>query len=269
MNAIQVKQRIDFYINLTASARFTFAEYNLAVNDAVNEFINQQVGDEEGRDPKSFEWIQQIRDNLFTIIKTASPTVTNGTVVTSPYYSSIPSHFLYPADYDTFVSLATIVSGIQSYARPTTYNQLGPLLQDSFKHPTNTKTFYVEDSTGMTVYRGTTGTMTVSLTYLKLPTPFSIGAETQLVTTTLTNALSYYATEVSVYSGVTYQIGSTILGTGAALTSGQAILITNTSPLDLPEKVHERLAKWSAGKLLASIGMLEQSQAIEYQTAKM
>nr|WP_298655697.1 hypothetical protein [uncultured Flavobacterium sp.] len=273
MNSIQAKQRIDFYLNLTAAARFTFAEYNLAMNDAVNEFINQQFGDEENRDPKSFEMNQQIRDNLFTLIKVATPSVSDGTTVTTEYYSSTPSSFTYPTDYDMFISLRTIIGGVSSYARPTTYNQIGPLLQDSFKHPTNNRPYVIETSTGFTVWRGTTGTLTVSLTYLKLPTAFSIGSETQLIsdtTTVLTNLATYYATEVTVFNGVTYQIGATLTGNGVnALTSGQVILASQTSPIDLPEKTQERLCKACAAKMLKSIGMLQESLAMEAEAAKM
>lgn len=270
MNAIQTKQRIDFYINLTASARFTFAEYNIAMNDTIYEFVTEQMGDEDNRDPKNFQWIQQIRDNLYTLIKTATPSVTNGSTIVGPYYSSIPSHFNYPTDYDTLVYLSSTVSGITNYVRPTTYNMIGPLLNDSFRHPSNTKMYYVEDATGYTVYRGTTGTATVSIVYLKQPTAFSIGAETQLIlpATALTLASVYTAVEVSVYNGVTYQIGASITGTGAVLTSGLVILASNTSPIDLPTKVHEFLCKGCAAKMLNSIGMPQQGAVIEHEEEK-
>jgi hypothetical protein len=145
------------------------------------------------------------------------------------------------------------------------------LLNDSFRHPTNEKPYYVEDSTGYTVYRGTTGTMTVSFDYIRQYTAFSIGSETQLIVTagTLTSLLVYYAVEISVYNGTTYQIGASITGTGAALTSGAVILASNTSPIDLPTKVQERLCKMCADKLLYSIGMIEQGQVIEREAGKL
>lgn len=256
MNPIVSKQRIDFYINLTATARFLYAEYSAAVNDVINEFKNQQLGDEIGRDPRNFDWTQQIKDNLYTLIKTATPTVAAPSTTTNKYYSYGVSTFPNPADYDSFVSLQTTVGGISTYARPINYNQILTTAENSYSHPTNEKPYFYENATGMSLLRGTSGTMTCLLTYIKVPATFSIGAESNTITTggTLTNAVTYYALEVSVYATVTYQIGATITGTGAALVSGLVIPTSVTTAIDLPEKVQERICKMAATKMLRSIG---------------
>lgn len=270
MNAIQSKQRIDFYINLTATARFLYAEYNSAVNDVINEFKNQQIGDELGRDPRNFDWIQQIKDNLYTLIKTATPSVGAPTSVTGKYYSYGVSVFTNPTDYDSFISLQTTVSGVTTYARPTNYNLIGPLVEDSYRRPSNDKPYFYENATGMSLLRGTSGTMTCTLTYLKVPATFSIGAESNTITTggTLTNAITYYALEVSVYAGTTYQIGSTITGNGSTLTSGLVTPTSVTTAIDLPEKVQERICKMAAEKMLRSIGEFDAANNIQFEADK-
>jgi hypothetical protein len=273
MNAILLKQRVDFYINLTAAARFTFAEYNLAVNDAIIEFINEQLGDEAGLNPLGFEVTQAIRDNLYTLIKTGSLTVANGTAITGRYYTVIPTSGAFPTDYYSFVSLATTVNSKTTYARPTTYNQDGPLFEDSFKVPTDKEPRYLETATGLTMYRDSTATMGAALTYIKTPATYSCGSETQVITTggAIANGSAYYALEVSSYNSNTYQIGASFTGTGSAptLNSGSAILTSNTTACDLPDKVHERIAKWSAEKLLASIGMASEAALIQNETNKL
>ncbi len=271
MNAIATKIRIDYYNDLTRSARFTFAEIAIAVNDAIQQFIDEKIGDEMSQNPENFQWTQQMRDDLSTIIKTASPTISNGAVVTTRYGSFIPSSFTTPTDYYYFVSLSTLIDGFTSYARPITYNELGPLLQDSFKMPTNKLTYYVEANGTYTVWRGPSGTFTsAGLTYLKIPNTYSCGQESQLLTTgaTLTNALVYYATEVSVYVSVTYQPGDVITGTGAALTSGQVILSTNTVPIELPERVQDDICKLASVNLLKVIQLFDSSQAIQSEVSK-
>lgn len=276
MNPIEIYQRINFYNNLTASARFTFAEISISVNDSMSEYIYAEMGDEEQRDPKNFQWNQRIRDNLRTLIKKSSPTITNGTTLTNEYYSSTPTELSLPADYNTFVELMVNCSGITSYARPTTYNELGPILESSFKHPKKNKYYYCESresTTSLTLWRDPLLTVSSAiLTYIKIADTFSIGSETQLISNTstvLTNAAAYYATEVTVFNGVTYQIGATITGNGVnALTSGQVILASATTNCELPASVHERICKWASSKLLASIGMLQDSAAIEYQEKK-
>lgn len=271
MNAIATKIRVEYYNDLTRSARFTFAEIAIAVNDAIQQFIDEKIGDEMNQNPESFQWNQQIRDDLSTIIKASSPVISNGSTITTRYGSFVPSSFTTPTDYYFFISLATLIDGYTSYARPTTYNELGPLLQDSFKMPTNKKTYYLEANGTYTVWRGTGGTFTsATLTYIKTPNTYSCGQESQLINAggTLTNLLVYYATEVSVYAAVTYQPGDSITGTGAALTSGQVILSTNTVPIELPTRTHEDICRIASANLLKTIQMYESADAIDSEVSK-
>lgn len=271
MNAIQLKQRVDFYNNLTHNARFEFSEYNIAFNNAIQQFIDDKMGDEQQRLPENFQWVQSVRDDLYTLIKTNSPTLVDGSTVTTRYYSVKPTTFTFPTDYYDFILLQPVISGITSYSRPTDYNQLGPLLESSFEHPTNQKTYYNENATGMTIWRGTAGTISsATFTYLKQPATFSVGTESNLINTggTLTNALVYYATEISVYGGVTYAIGASITGTGAALTSGQVILASLTTTTDLPERVQDDLCKKCSVVMLKNISMYDDAAAVESQISK-
>lgn len=268
MNAVQTLNRISFYNDVTRNARYSFAEIIMAVNDAIFDFIDEKIGKPQNRTPENFQLIQLIREDIHTLITTANPTVTNGTVITNRYYSITPSHINFPADYYTFVTLNMLIDGYTDYSRPTTYNENGPLFKDSFRHPTNTKTYFNEDSTGLKIYRGVGGTVTSStLEYLRNPVDFTIGTEANLITTggTLTNALAYLATEISVYNGTTYTIGATITGTGAALTSGQVILTSNTVPIDLPSKTHEEIARRASVILLKNSGAYPSAQAVESQ----
>ncbi|MFA7287649.1 MAG: hypothetical protein WC055_02100 [Melioribacteraceae bacterium] len=243
----------------------------MAVNDSMFEFISQEMGYEDQRNPENFQWVQRIRDNLYPLIKTSNPTISNGTAVTSPYYTSIPTSLTLPSDYDTFISLQYTISSITYYARPTSFNEIGPLLEDSFKHPANDLGYFNESTSSITLWRGSTGTVSSALlTYLKIPNTFSIGQDNQAINTggTLTNAITYYALETSVYAGVTYYMGAVITGTGAALTSGSVIAVSNTVALELPAKVHERICKMASEKLLKVIGMFDASAAIESEAQK-
>lgn len=273
MNAVQSKQRIDFYNDLTRSARFLFTEYSMAVNDSIVEFVKEQMGDAANRTLENFQWNQRIRDNLYTLIKSSNPTVTAGTAITNKYFSVLPSTFPVPADYDQFISLMCLIDGYTIYARPTSFNEIGPLLQDSFKHPTNELPYYNDNvlGTGMTIWRANSGTFTsATLTYLKYPIDFSLGQESNVISAggTLTNTLIYYAEETSVYNGATFQIGASITGTGAALTSGSVILSTLTSPIDLPPTVHEEICKRASAKMLLTIQAYDSSAAVNSEAQK-
>lgn len=272
MNAIEVMNRIDFYNDISRSGRFYFSDYNKAVNDAIKDYSDERLGDETQRNPKNMQWIQQIRDDLYTLIKKATLTPTNGTVITNRYYSSTPSHVNFPADYDDFISLEVLIDGYTDYSKPTSYNEIGPLLKDSFRHPTNTLTYYNEDATGLTIWRGVGGTFTsASLEYMKIPNTFSVGAETQLISpggAVLTNGVSYIAVEISVQNAITYQIGTQFTATGNALTSGLVILASNTTTIELPDKTHNEICKAASRIMMLATSNYNASQAIETERVR-
>ena len=267
MNPIQLKQRIDFYNDLTRNARFTFTEYAIAVNDVVQEFIFENLGDKENRNPKNFQWIDRINDQLYTLIKTATPALVAGTAITNKYYTTKVSTLAFPNDYSDFVALNLIIDGLTVYGRPTSFNKLQPLLRDSFKHPTSDNIFYNWNSTGLSIYYNGTASA-ASLVYIKGTVDYSIGQEANLIDgPVLLSAGSYYATAPSVYNGVSYQIGSVITG-GFTLSSGQVIPVSVTSPIDLPSQVHEEIAKRASVKMLIASGNYPSAQAVQSEASK-
>ena len=270
MNPIEIKQRIEFYIDLTRAPRFTFQDYNMAFNDSMSEYVSQQAGLSDQRMPQNIQLIQRIRDNLYTLIKTNNPTPTDGTTVVGQYYSSKPTTLPIPADYDTFLLLQYTISSVTYYARPTSFNELGPLLDDSFNRPTNSMGYFNETTSALTLWRGTTGTVSSALlTYIKTPNVFSIGQDNQIISPSVLATGSYYALETCVFDAVTYYMGQIITGNAVkVLTSGTVILVSNTTACELPSRVHEILCKWTAAKLLASVGMFQESQAIMGEVVK-
>ncbi len=262
MNAIQILERVYMYMDTTRNARFSFLDYNKAINDAILKFVDDKFGDIQGKNEYGFELLQQIRDDLYTLIKTSSPAVTTLTPVTNDYYTSIVNHVNDPVDYYEFVSLQTLISGKTTYVRPTTYAELLPLLEDSFKHPTNKEPYYVDDSTGYQIYRGDSGTLTsATITYIKVPATYSCGNESQLINTggTLAIGTDYIAIETSVNAATTFQPGTQFTAAGVTLTSGQVILASNTTTCDLPDKVHNEIAKTAASILSGTVSDYQRS----------
>ena len=263
MNAIELKERIDFYMDTTRNGRFAFLDYNKAVNDAMEKFINDQYGDDEEKNIYSFDITQQVRDNLYTLIKESKLSPTSLSPITTNYGSFLVNHITMPTDYFDFISLQTLISNITAYARPTTYNELGPLLEDSFKMPTNKQAYYLEDKTGYAIYRGSTGTLSqVTLTYIKDPATFSIGNEGQLIGpgNNLQIGLNYIAIQESENNLVVYQPGQLFQAGSVGLVSGQVILASNTTACDLPEKTHNDIAKIAAAIMSGVISDYNRSQ---------
>lgn len=269
MNAIQIRDRIDFYNDLTRNGRYYFSDYEKAFNDVVKIYMDTQIAGE--KPPYSSQFVQRIRDNLYTLIKTSSPSITNGTVVTTRYGTYTPSHINYPTDYYYFWALNVLIDGYTDYCRPTSYNEVGPLLDNSFMKPTNKKTYYNEDATGLTVWRGVGGVFSsASLVYIKKAQPIVLGSESMLINagTSITNGASYIATQDSVQNSVTYLSGAQFTATGTTLTSGQVILASNTQTTDLPEKVQETLCKMASDVMLGVSGNYNASAFVEKEVNK-
>lgn len=253
MNAIQVYYAISVYANVTQHSRFLFQEVNKAVNDAIRDKMDDII---DGPNPQGFsgiDRIQKFRDDLYTMIKTSTSAPTTTTTINGIITEN---HFNFPTDYQTYVSMTATINGNTTYLRETDYNKVGPLLECSFRKPNNNKPYFLEDGTGLKIYRGIGGTFSsATLTYIKQPTPFYMGNETDLIdagTGVLTINTSYTAVEESVYNGVTYIPGAVFITNGVltTLASGQVIKSSILTTIELPEKCHDDVSKMAANILL-------------------
>jgi len=127
MNSIQLKNKIDFYNNVSKSARFYNFEYDNAVNVAMLQYINERLGDASKRTPELY---QQIRDDIFTLVKTAAVTFSAGTALTNRYYTILPATGAVPTDYRDFVLLMCLIDGYTTYARVDNTAKLGIINRD-------------------------------------------------------------------------------------------------------------------------------------------
>jgi hypothetical protein len=272
MNAIKLKELVDLYLDVTRNARYPFADYNRAVPEATEKFLDDMFGDLNLKKVYGFQRFQQLRDNLYTLIKVSNPTITVESTVTNRYGESfIINHINFPADYRELGCIQTLLGGFTDYAKPTDYNSIGPLLNDSFAKPSNTQMYYNDDATGYKIYRGSTGTLTqITLTYIKEPNEFSIGNESLLISAgagVLTNATSYIAVETSVHNGITYLPGTQFTTANTNLTSGQVILSANTVPCELPEKAQNDIAKIAAAILSGVVSDYNRSAFVDKEAS--
>lgn len=257
MNAIALKERIDFYLDRSRTSRFPFNTYNLAVREAQMQYFDFFKDDSKG-----------VRECLYTLKMDVTPTMT--VLQTTPNY--IVNHIDYPADYHYFQVMNIFVDGVLAEVTPTDDDQLNRQLQNTYTAPTNKYIFQREDATGWKVYRGTTGTPTCELTYLKAPSNFYIGNESDLIeegTGVLTAFTSYTAVEQSEYNGVSYNPADVFTtNSNIDLTSGQVILTSILVDSNLPETVHEDLAKKVASLMSGSISDFNKAGFVEKEVNK-
>lgn len=266
MNAIQIYSAINVYTNTTQHSRFFFREVNKAVNDAIKDNMDSIIDGKGNQGLSGIDRIQKFRDDLYTMIKesTSVPTVTgviNGIIT--------ENHFNFPTDYQTYVSMKATINGNTTYMRGTNYNMVGPLLECSFRKPNDNKPYFLEDQTGLKLYRGVSGAFTsATLTYIKQPVSFYMGNETDLIDSgvgVLAINTSYVAVNDSVYNGITYVSGVMFSTNGSLinLTSGQVILSSVLVNIELPEKSHDNIAKMAANILLGVTGAFENAAFAE------
>lgn len=257
MNAIQQKERADFYMDRSRAPRFTFNQYNIAFREVIMTYFDKNKTSEIG-----------IRDGLYTLLTTVTPTVT--TVTSASTYTI--SRFSYPADYHFLNYMNVYVDSELARVLPIKGDEINPVLIDSFKKPSNTKIYQKEDATGYLLYRGVGGTCTVNYTYLKAPAAFYIGNESDLITagTSLALATGYTAVEESVVAGVTYDPGDqfTSAVTPTSLTSGKLILTSILVDCDLPDTVHEDIAKMVAEYMSGTVENFNKSAFAEKEFLK-
>lgn len=267
MNAIQLDDRIDFYNNLTGNARFSRTAKAKSVNDNIRIFIDK-ICNQDG-----LQRDQDIRDNLFTLIASASVVLTDNAVKTTRAGQYRTTDFPRPADYYTYFGLETLIDGYTSYVKPIDYNSVGPWMDNVYQLATNKKTYFNESASVITIYRGIGGTFSSAiLEYIKIPDVFSLGLETDVITeglAVLTIGLDYIALEDgTVENGITYASGTQFTAATVDLTTGSVILASKTTTTNLPPKVHEVLAKMASDSLMGVIADIPKTQLAGRELAK-
>lgn len=260
MNAIACYNRVMSYLDRSRTSRFTFDQVNITfrmVQKKIVEFFKDEP--------------EEVRKFLYTLKTDANPPPTVTTLFTTSTYTV--SHVNYPSDYYYFQLMNIFVDNVLAEVTPTDDDQLNRLLGNTFTIPTNKYVYQREDATGWKVYRGLGGTPTCDLTYLKTPSNFYMGNESNLInegTGVLSLLTNYTAVEESVYNGVTYNPGDTFItnGTLPDLTSGQVILTSILVDSNLPEQVQEKMC-WIVAEILSgNISDFNKSMFVEKEVNK-
>lgn len=237
MNIIQMMERIDFYNDRYKSARFADSNYMDAINASVNSLFKDKTDNKKLFRRYSFQSNEQVRRELYTLIKTSTIVPTANKNVT------------YPADFYYFGNMYTTVDGNVVYSKPTNLNEIGPLQVDPFRKPTPKKTYYIENDIGLDVYFGNGSFTSATMTYLKTPDTVSIGTESDKIYpggAVLNIGDDYMVYEQCVHDGTTYYPGDIFTATLTSLTSGIVIPDTVIVNCDMPENIHDEICKMAS-----------------------
>jgi len=272
MNAIQMRERIDQYVDRTRTARHEDISYYNAINAAINMILKDRLEPIRLRRKYSVQRTQRIRDELYTLVSTTTPTlmVANNLVP-------------FPADYYYFLQLDITISSVIYSASITSYNELGPLKENPFMKPSAVKPYFVETATDLRVYWDDSGLLTYELIYIKQPALVSIGEERDKISTVvaLTAATVYYVYEDATYaatvttgtgavvtSGQVLAAGETFTATGANLLTGIVINTAKVVNSDFPVNMHEEICKQAAEIMEGTVEQFAKKQALAVDVEK-
>ncbi|MFA5036924.1 MAG: hypothetical protein WC479_07085 [Candidatus Izemoplasmatales bacterium] len=206
------------------------------IRSTINNIIKDRYDNFKIGKSYSFQSTQNLRDQLGDLVKQTSAIVAAGNLLPKT---------LFPADYRHIVSTSIRVDGKDYWAVPTTYDELRTLEVDPFSQPTieiPAQVYYTEQDLGLVVHWGTEGVLQSGyFYYIKHPAQVNYGTEYDSTHTFVVGNI-VIAIEITVYNGVTYQIGQeiTIVAGFLTITSGTVVIgYTNT---DLPLLLHEEIA---------------------------
>ena len=235
------------------SARFTDSQYMKAINSAISLILEDRLFNIKTQKSYSFESVQRVRDELYTLIPP--------TVVSVPVNNIVAT----PADYNYYLRLVCTIDGVDQIARATSYNEYPLLNINPFEKPKTTRPYYDQNSLGFNVVFGDTGSFTkAALDYVKNPAIVSIGKETDKIGSgvTLTIGVSYIVYEEAISDGVTYVEGDIFTATSATLDSGIVIATAVIVNCDFPVKLHEEVARTASQIMSGSISDYEKKQSL-------
>lgn len=253
MNIIQLMDMAGFLNDRQRSARFEDDQYMKAINSAIGLILEDRLFNIKTQKSYSFESVQRVRDELYTLIPP--------TVVSVPVENVVST----PTDYNYYLRLVCTIDGVNTIARATSYNEYPLLNSNPFEKPKTTRPYFDQNSLGFNVVFGNSGNFTsAALDYVKNPAIVTIGKETDKIEagTTLTIGISYIVYEEAVSNGITYVAGDIFTATVVTLDSGVVIPTSVIVNCDFPVKLHQEVARQSSAIMNSSVSDYDAKQSL-------
>lgn len=259
MNIIQMIDQVAFLNDREKSARFLDDSYMKAINESIIMILEDRLEPIKKMKRYSFELVQRVRDELYSLIP--------------PTLSIVPAGntLAYPADYNYFLKLECVIDGATTLCRPTSYGESGTLPENPFKRPANNKTYFDQYNAGFLIYRAATGSFTSGkLDYVKNPDTVSIGTDANKIAAggaVLIIGSTYIVYEEAVHAGTTYSEGATFVASATSLTSGIVILYSLVTNCNLPVKIHQEICRLASAIMNGTVEDYNKKQDLKADSA--
>lgn len=254
MNLAEMHDRIDAYLDRSRSPRYTKTIRDMAINTAIDQFVKDRY-DNIKRDPRgySFEIVERVREELFTLVETDYPITIVGNLTPSP------PDFLYHVVTYINTSAGRVLSVLKSYVE-------NDLTANSFTKPKPTQPIHRRTNTGFIFDVGSPASFSGSgqMTYIKYPA--KVRWDETVISASpgaLVPGNTYYVVSGPIiHAGNTYAQGQTFVASATSFVGGTVNLLNNCN---LPQTTHEEICKIAARIISGSYEDYNKSQNMEQE----
>lgn len=248
--------RILFYADRQRSRRYQRIDLLDALNIAKNACVLDRYDNIKKKTGYSFESVQRIRDELYTILKNQNPILASANFTPQPL------------DYYLEVLMYVTINGVEVLSSSATYEE-NDLTKNVYSDPSNEEPIHRKAGTGWIHQWGDGVLNSANLWYLR-PSIDLDWSDIDLPSgTVLSTGTKYYVNLGPVtYNGTTYKTGDTFVGFNNVLATSNTGTVNTYVDCDLPEIIHEEIPKVAASVLMGTFENYQKSLRIEQEVKR-
>lgn len=257
MNLTQMHDRVDFWADTAKSPRYTKSQKDNAINIGIDSFVKDRYDNIKvsERQPYSFEIVERVREELYTITEIDYPSIiVNGFIPTPP-------EFMYHVV--TFVE----IGGKRVLSIPKAYVE-NDLSENSFSAPSLQQPIHRRTATGFKFDVGLGSVSKAYTSYIKIPVQVQWNENSITAgTNTLVPGNTYYvASGIAIEGSLPHVAGTVFIAQGTGFVgTGVVNLIVNTN---LPIHTHEEICKIAASVLTGTFEDYNKSQKVDMEVKR-
>jgi hypothetical protein len=272
MNIVLLHERVLYWCDRIASARFEPDIIDNAINVAINELVEEKYGSSKIHNRgDSFQRTQKVRDELYPLVlqdDTDTGLVLTGNLVTAASLQSPLIKYKYMLAGSAVFTVDTVEYTFPLW--PLSYNMVNRIDSNPFRRPSVTgmsKVYYIESKNGILII-GPAGLAPdlVTIDYLAVPATVRKGIE--IIGPFDFEEWIIISSLIATAGGETYQIGAklkVLVPGGITLDTGLAV--HDFEETDLPDTLHDELAIRAAINLLITAEMYDKVKVLESKIA--
>jgi len=265
MNIVQLHDRVRFWIDTVASARFESSDIDQAINNAVREIADEKYDHSRlNHHGDSFQKTQRVRDELSDLVIGLD---TDGTLT----LGNFAGHVLvstFPATYKYLLAIALYVGDTMYPCWPLTYDRKNIIEDNPFRRVQSTpkaKLYYIEKASGIVIYHpfATAAPTKVEIFYLKDPVDVFYGYEKGPSDTIGFNTPMICSLSPTDYDGTEYVSGTALTTDGVTDVITYGLAVVDFVDPDINGFLHEEVARKAAMGCLLSAGNLDKYKVLK------